>query len=205
MCSRCRIAVAHMLTAVLADAPASIEKFYAGEFAKHRLTTDDPEAADALAFATKGITLLHDLGSTYLDRDSSHEDTINSVIDRLVANPETRADVPTLVAAAKFAHYAAILLSDLSGAISKAIDTRAADEYDKKAIDFAFSDVADEIGATRRALAGIGEDEDESGPRVVTMPVPKEVLEAVKRMARSGGGSGNPMGGFGRGEPKFEH
>lgn len=187
MCSRCRTVVASMLTAILAAAPENIRERYA----ESGMTGDRLKSLDD---SIDGLKLLHRISDTYMDPTLTPEECKSSLEALLAGDRENRATVGELVCAAKFAHYASVLLSGLAFNLKNAIDVRAAEDYDHTAIDFAFEDVAAEIAAYARAHEPLRERDEPEMPPIAVL-----VAMANKAGIQMPGMPGKPK------PPKYEN
>lgn len=193
MCDNCRVATAQMLVAILGGCAAPLDEINEKIARQLRRDPEHPyseQELQALHFTKDGVLLCAKMGAIYTDPDLGQQERMDNLEALLISDPSERVPVEVLVTGAKFAHYASTLLRDLAGTIARSIDVRAAEEYDRTAIDFAFGDVAEEIRDAREPSA--------PKPTIGAIPVPRALVEQLRRASGSGGKPGKPS-------PDFRH
>lgn len=206
MCQNCLANTGRMLAITLASAPAALDQAnYELAVKRGKPYTDDEQ--ELLANTISGVALVGQIAEIYTDRDLTPEQTTNAIVGLLVSDPEERAGVKPLIAAAKFTHYAAVLLRDLAGNLDRAIQARASEEYHHDAIDFVFGDVHDEIEAHR--IADTARERGEKIEEILNNAVsvdPRRIAALAARMRDSAGdfGAGSPKSGGSAG-PNYKH
>lgn len=201
MCQHCRVATSALVIAILSGSKPSIDGLN-DEMSEQMGRAYTPEEQKGLHYTTEGVLLLAKIADIYRNPKLTEPERIKTLEGLLVRDPATRVPVEALITAANFGHYASMFLRDLTGLVWRATQVRAAEDYDRKAIDFCFSEASQEIDDYGRAQAELrAAAEDDAEPNESDKMLASLVATiATARQAPSNGAQRSP-----KSEPDYRH